>query len=85
MQREEAAGVSFRERIMEGSFRAVNRTKRNLLVDFNGISTVIRKAVSDSKNPVSYRVQREISEFGWYHGPKVRPEQSYDCPGLLFS
>ena len=28
----------------------MNRTDRNILVDFNGVSTVIRKAVSD--NPV---------------------------------
>ena len=47
-QREGAVGVSSREGSLEGSLGAVNRTDRNISVDFNGVSTVIRKTVSDS-------------------------------------
>ncbi|MCL2226496.1 MAG: hypothetical protein FWB97_02560, partial [Oscillospiraceae bacterium] len=46
-QREGAVGVSSREGSLEGSLGAVNRTDRNISVDFNGVSTVIRKTVSD--------------------------------------
>ena len=68
-QREGAGGVSSRVGSLEGSLGAVNRTDRNISVDFNGISTVRRKAVSDSIHyPVPTERREIFSEFGWYHG-----------------
>jgi len=68
-QREGAVGVSSREGSLEGSLGAVNRTDRNISVDFNGVSTVIRKTVSDSFDyPAPTECREFLSEFGWYHG-----------------
>ena len=68
-QREGAVGVSSREGSLEGSLGAVNRTDRTVSVGFNGVSAVIRKAVSDSNGyPVPSECRELFSESGWYHG-----------------
>jgi len=68
-RREGAVGVSSREGSFEGSLGAVNRTDSNISVDFNGVSTVIRKTVSDSFFVIPHRLSAEkFSEFGWYRG-----------------
>ena len=77
MQRERAVGVSSREGSVEGSLRAVDRTDVCISVDFTGVSTVKRKAVSSSIMVFcTGKVQGIISEIGWYRGlDNVRPRQ----------